>query len=390
MQLSALGMGCMRLPVVNGDDAAVDQAAVEKMVALAMERGVNYYDTAWGYHAGHSEEAIGRALAAYPREQFCLADKFPGYDLGNMGKVQEIFEAQLKKCQVSYFDFYLFHNVCEMNIDYYLDPQYGILSYLLEQKRNGRIRHLGFSCHGTLPVLKRFLEAYGQHMEFCQLQLNYIDWVFQGGKEKVALLAQYGTVYSPLDPDLVCIAEAGDEYFPESMGFEYQQEEENVLSMILSFDGKALPSRDLRYKVGYFRHDGAEEPDKVGGQGAGSAAFLEFELPDHTDLNETFTFDHPGALAGREIERATFTFTPLQTVVEVVYVDAKEDELVWADVDVLVLDEAGERIPATSTSLLSSGVDALETVPDVLYLQAGDPSSNEGVGIGEPLAFTFK
>ena len=200
MQLSALGMGCMRLPVVNGDDAVVDQAAVEKMVALAMERGVNYYDTAWGYHAGHSEEAIGRALAAYPREQFCLADKFPGYDLSNMGKVQEIFEAQLKKCRVSYFDFYLFHNVCEMNIDYYLDPQYGILPYLLEQKQNGRIRHLGFSCHGTLPVLKRFLEAYGQHMEFCQLQLNYIDWVFQGGKEKVALLEQYGIPVWVMEP----------------------------------------------------------------------------------------------------------------------------------------------------------------------------------------------
>ena len=200
MKLSALGMGCMRLPVVNGDDAVVDQAAVEEMVALAMERGVNYYDTAWGYHAGHSEEAIGRALAAYPREQFCLADKFPGYDLSNMGKVQEIFEAQLKKCQVSYFDFYLFHNVCEMNIDYYLDPQYGILPYLLEQKQNGRIRHLGFSCHGTLPVLKRFLEAYGQHMEFCQLQLNYIDWVFQGGKEKVALLEQYGIPVWVMEP----------------------------------------------------------------------------------------------------------------------------------------------------------------------------------------------
>ena len=200
MKLSALGMGCMRLPVVNGDDAVVDQAAVEKMVALAMERGVNYYDTAWGYHAGHSEEAIGQALAAYPREQFCLADKFPGYDLSNMGKVQEIFEAQLKKCQVSYFDFYLFHNVCEMNIDCYLDPQYGILPYLLEQKQNGRIRHLGFSCHGTLPVLKRFLEAYGQHMEFCQLQLNYIDWVFQGGREKVALLEQYGIPVWVMEP----------------------------------------------------------------------------------------------------------------------------------------------------------------------------------------------
>ena len=191
MKLSNLGMGCMRLPVVDGNDAVVDQAAVEEMVACAMERGVNYYDTAWAYHGGNSELAIGKALSAYPRDTFYLANKFPGYDLSNMGKVQEIFEAQLKKCRVEYFDFYLFHNVCEMNIDAYLDPKYGILDYLLEQKKNGRIRHLGFSCHGAMPVLKRFLEAYGEHMEFCQLQLNYIDWNFQGGKEKVELLAQY-------------------------------------------------------------------------------------------------------------------------------------------------------------------------------------------------------
>lgn len=122
MKLSNLGLGCMRLPVADGNDAVVDQAAVEEMVALAMERGVNYYDTAWVYHGGNSELAIGRALAAYPRDKFYLANKFPGYDLGNMGKVQEVFEEQLKKCRVDYFDFYLFHNVCEMNIDAYLDP----------------------------------------------------------------------------------------------------------------------------------------------------------------------------------------------------------------------------------------------------------------------------
>ena len=191
MKLSNLGMGCMRLPVVDGDDAVVDQAAVEEMVALAMEHGVNYYDTAWAYHAGNSELAIGKALSVYPREKFFFFFKFPGYDLGNMGKVKEIFEEQLKKCRVDFFDFYLFHNVCEMNIDAYLDPKYGILDYLLEQKKNGRIRHLGFSCHGAMPVLKRFLEAYGEYMEFCQLQLNYIDWVFQNGKEKVELLEQY-------------------------------------------------------------------------------------------------------------------------------------------------------------------------------------------------------
>ena len=191
LELSALGMGCMRLPVIDGDDAKVDEAATFQMVDEAMSGGVNYYDTAWGYHNGNSELALGKALARYPREKFYIADKFPGYDLANMPKVKEIFEEQLKKCQVDHFDFYLFHNVCEMNIDAYLDPKYGIYDYLMEQKKNGRIRHLGFSCHGAMPVLKRFLEAYGKDMEFCQLQLNYIDWTFQGGKEKVDLLNEY-------------------------------------------------------------------------------------------------------------------------------------------------------------------------------------------------------
>ena len=200
LKLSALGLGCMRLPVVGGDDAVVDQPAVEEMVALAMERGINYYDTAWSYHGSNSEIAIGKALAHYPRDRFYLADKFPGYDLSNMDKVAEIFESQLKKCQVDYFDFYLFHNVCEMNIDAYLDPQYGILDYLLAQKENGRIRHLGFSCHGNLPVLQRFLASCGQHMEFCQLQLNYIDWIFQGGEAKVALLAEQGIPVWVMEP----------------------------------------------------------------------------------------------------------------------------------------------------------------------------------------------
>ena len=190
-QLSALGMGCMRLPVINGDDSQVDEAAVNEMVAYAMEQGVNYYDTAWGYHDGNSELALGRALSKYPREKFYLADKFPGYDLSNMDKVEEIFEKQLEKCGVEYFDFYLFHNVCEMNIDAYLDEKYGILDYLLKQKENGRIRHLGFSAHGSLDVMKRFLDAYGEHMEFCQIQLNWVDWSFQEAGAKVELLNQW-------------------------------------------------------------------------------------------------------------------------------------------------------------------------------------------------------
>ncbi len=191
MRLSALGMGAMRLPVVNGNDAEIDSVATEEMVAYAMEQGVNYYDTAWGYHNGNSELVMGKALAKYPRDSFYLATKFPGYDLSNMPKVKEIFEKQLEKCGVDYFDFYLFHNVCEMNIDAYLDEKYGIYTYLMEQKKNGRIKHLGFSAHGNYDVMKRFLEAYGEDMEFCQIQLNYLDWSFQDAKGKVELLESY-------------------------------------------------------------------------------------------------------------------------------------------------------------------------------------------------------
>ena len=200
LELSALGMGAMRLPVIDGDDARVDENAVKEMVAYAIEHGVNYFDTAWGYHNGQSELALGRALAAYPRDSFYLADKFPGYDLSNMDKVEEIFEAQLKKCGVDYFDFYLFHNVCELNIDAYLDRSHRIYAYLTEQKKNGRIRHLGFSAHGSCEVIRRFLDAYGDAMEFAQIQLNYLDWDFQGAKEKVELLTAHGLPVWVMEP----------------------------------------------------------------------------------------------------------------------------------------------------------------------------------------------
>ena len=199
-KLSALGMGAMRLPVVDGDDARIDEAAAAAMVDYAMAHGVNYYDTAWGYHNGNSELVMGRALARYPRESYFLADKFPGYDLSNMDKVESIFEKQLEKCGVEYFDFYLFHNVCEMNIDAYLDPKYGIFDYLTAQKKAGRIRHLGFSAHGSYAVMKRFLEAYGSEMEFCQIQLNYLDWKFQGAKEKIELLQAYNIPVWVMEP----------------------------------------------------------------------------------------------------------------------------------------------------------------------------------------------
>ncbi|MCX4257901.1 MAG: aldo/keto reductase [Oscillospiraceae bacterium] len=200
LKLSALGFGAMRLPTVNGNDPDIDEKAAAELVDYAMKNGVNYYDTAWGYHSGNSEIVMGKILKNYPREKFYLASKFPGYDLSNMTKVKEIFEKQLEKCQVEYFDFYLFHNVCEMNINEYLDPQYGIYDFLTEQKRNGRIKHLGFSAHGSYDVMKRFLDAYGKDMEFCQIQLNWLDWTFQGAKEKAELLKDYNIPVWVMEP----------------------------------------------------------------------------------------------------------------------------------------------------------------------------------------------
>lgn len=193
LRLSALGMGCMRLPLLPGKtDADIDVAQTEKMVAYAMKKGVNYYDTAWGYHSGSSERVMGKILNQYPRDRYYVATKFPGYDLANMDKVEEIFEEQLRKTGMEYFDFYLIHNVCEMNIDAYLDDaKYGVFSYLMAQKKKGRIRHLGFSNHGSLSVVERFLEAYGAAMEFCQIQLNWLDWDFQDAKALVSLLKQW-------------------------------------------------------------------------------------------------------------------------------------------------------------------------------------------------------
>ena len=200
LKLSALGMGNMRLPVFDGDDSRIDKDTAREMIRYCMESGINYYDTAYGYHGGNSELVVGELLGEYDRSSFYLASKFPGYDLNNMHKVKEIFEEQLRKCRVEYFDFYLFHNVCEMNINQYLDPKYGIYDYLMDQKKNGRIRHLGFSAHGDIDCMTRFLEAYGKDMEFCQIELNYFDYKFQDAKGKLDLLKEWNLPVWVMEP----------------------------------------------------------------------------------------------------------------------------------------------------------------------------------------------
>ena len=189
-KLSMLGLGAMRLPVLDKDEGKIDEAATAEMLAVAMEKGINYYDTAWMYHKENSEIVLGKLLKKYPRDSFHLASKFPGFAQDRIDNPAKIFERQLEKCQVEYFDFYLLHNLNEENAHWYTDPKYGLMDYLVEQKKNGRIRHLGVSVHGTYETLKAFLDMHGEHIEFCQIQLNWLDWTFQDAGAKVELLRE--------------------------------------------------------------------------------------------------------------------------------------------------------------------------------------------------------
>ena len=195
IELSALGFGCMRFPLLE-DGKTIDEDQVEKMFEIAIKGGINYFDTAWPYHEGKSEIVTGKMLKKYPRDSFYLASKFPAfqYKVGSPDnpKPSEIFEKQLEKCGVEYFDFYLCHNVSERTIPVFEDEEIGIIPYLLEQKKLGRIKHLGFSCHAQYPNLKAFVERHPGIFEFCQIQLNYLDWTLQEAKEKYEYLTEKG------------------------------------------------------------------------------------------------------------------------------------------------------------------------------------------------------
>ncbi len=189
-KLSQLGFGIMRLPL--NDDGTIDEIQTKEMTDYAIAHGVNFFDTAYPYHSGDSERIIGKILSEYPRDSFYLADKYPGHQITKKHDPnydpKMIFEKQLKVCGVDYFDFYLMHNVYENSIDLYMDPELGIVDYFREQKRLGKIKHLGFSTHGNIETIQKFLDYCGDDMEFCQIQLNYMDWTLQNGKEKYEFL----------------------------------------------------------------------------------------------------------------------------------------------------------------------------------------------------------
>lgn len=188
IKVSKLGFGTMRLPL--NDDSSIDQKQVEEMVDLAIASGVNYFDTAWPYHGGLSEKSISKALSKYPKEKYYLADKYPGHQISPSYNPQEIFEKQLQKCKVDYFDFYLLHNIYENDFNIYEDKNLGIIDYFTKQKQLGKIKYLGFSSHAYANNLESFIKRHPKTFDFCQIQLNYVDWDLQDAKRKVEILNQ--------------------------------------------------------------------------------------------------------------------------------------------------------------------------------------------------------
>ena len=194
VRLSRLGFGCMRFP--TDAQGAIDEERAMAMLDTAYQAGVNYFDTAYFYHDGKSEPFLGRALSRYPRESFHLATKMPLLEALTLERAKEIFEGQLEKLQTEYFDFYLLHAVSGKRYDEV--KKEGIVDYLLEQQKNGRIRHFGFSFHDNYEAFERIL--CDRDWDFCQIQLNYMDTQSQQGIRGYELCCERGVPVVVMEP----------------------------------------------------------------------------------------------------------------------------------------------------------------------------------------------
>ena len=194
---SLLGYGCMRLPTVDGQAGRIDEAAATALLDEALARGVTYFDTAYPYPDKQSEPFLAKALAGrHPRDSFLLASKLPVWLPKSAQEADELFESQLKRCGVEYFDFYLAHN---LNVEHYAQfESYGGFEVLLRKKAEGKIRRLGFSFHDQPKVLEGILADHP--WDFVQIQLNYLDWDFQDAKGQYELITGRGLPVVVMEP----------------------------------------------------------------------------------------------------------------------------------------------------------------------------------------------
>ena len=193
IKTSLLGMGNMRLPVKGRVKKSIDRAKAQEIIDYAMDHGVNYYDTAYVYHAGESEDFLGEALSKYPRDSYLLATK---YFMMATANYEKVFEKQLRKLRTDHIDFYLIHNVMNATGGRYLKS--GAIEYFLEQQRLGRIGKLGFSNHSSVATLERFLSHH--QWDFVQLQINFRDWVRGTAKGEYEAACAHGVPVVVMEP----------------------------------------------------------------------------------------------------------------------------------------------------------------------------------------------
>lgn len=211
--ISLLGLGCMRLPKLDPDKPEIDIPKAEEIIDYAYEHGVNYFDTAYPYHGGQSEIVTAQALKKYPRDSYHLVTKFPLFRLEKAEEIEPLFQEQLDKCKVDYFDFYLCHAMTKQRFE--LMKETGLYEYLTKKKEEGVIRHLGFSFHDTPEVLQQMVDEY--EWDFAQIQLNYMDWEMQDAKTQYEILTQKNIPVVIMEPvrggSLATLCEESDALF---------------------------------------------------------------------------------------------------------------------------------------------------------------------------------
>lgn len=200
IEISRLGLGNMRLPcktpIKRESNPLIDYNKAQELVDMAYENGVNYFDTAYMYHAGKSEKFIGQALKKYPRESYYLADKLPIWMCKKPADMQKIFDKQLQRTGIDCFDFYLLHSLDKGNFE--KCEKYGAYDFLLEKQKQGLIKNIGFSFHGTIDDLKAIVAAH--HWDFAQIQMNYLDWKNQDAKTQYEVLTEAGIPVIVMEP----------------------------------------------------------------------------------------------------------------------------------------------------------------------------------------------